>query len=64
MAIEPNHGLEFGQEIFMTVRKDGELVAIELENGTLERWLTEKSSREGSLRVFGADKPAVQEKKV
>src|SRR5437762_12745156 len=49
MTIEPNHGLDVGQEIFMTIRKDGELVAIELQNGTLKRWVTEKADRENSL---------------
>jgi len=37
MPIEQNHGLTFQQEVVMTIRQDGKLVAIELQNGHIER---------------------------
>ena len=56
--LESNHGLTFAQETVMTIRRDGELIAIELQpNGHIERHITERATRAKSLSVFGADKP-------
>ena len=55
--MEPNNGLTFQQETVMTIRQDGKLIAIELQNGHIERYTTEEATRAKSLAVFGADKP-------
>lgn len=57
MPPEQNNGLSFAQETVMTIRQDGKLVAIELQNGHIERYITEEATRAKSLVVFGADKP-------
>lgn len=57
MRIEQNNGLSFQQETVMTIRQDGKLIAIELQNGHIERYTTEETSRAKSLAIFGADKP-------
>ena len=55
---EPNHGLTFAQENVMTIRRDGELIAIEMQpNGHIERYVTERATRANSFAIFGADKP-------
>ena len=54
---EPNHGLSFAQENFMTIREDGQLLAIEEQvNGHVIRHATEVADRGKSLSIFGADK--------
>jgi hypothetical protein len=55
--MEPNHGLSFAQETVMTIRRDGQLIAIEIQNGHIERYTTEEATRTKSLAVFGADMP-------
>jgi hypothetical protein len=57
MNPEPNHGLSFAQETVMTIRQDGKLIAIELQNGHIERYTTEQATRANSMQIFGADKP-------
>lgn len=54
--IEPNHALSFAQECFLTIREDGNLIAIEAQNGKLQRWITEEATRAKSLQIFGADR--------
>jgi hypothetical protein len=55
--MEPNDNLTFQQETVMTIRQDGKLIAIELQNGHIERYTTEEATRAKSLGIFGADKP-------
>lgn len=57
MPPESNNGLTFAQETVMTIRRDGQLIAVELQNGHIERYITEEATRAKSLAVFGADKP-------
>lgn len=54
--MEANHGLSFQQETFLTIRRDRELVGIELQNGHIERYACEPMSRAKSLEIYGADK--------
>ena len=54
--MEPNHDLTFSQEIFMAIRRDGKLEAVELQNGHIERYIVREASRSDSLEIFGADK--------
>lgn len=54
---EVNHGLNFGIDTFICFYKDGELVAIEKQNGKIERWTTEPQTRGLSLTMFGVDIP-------
>jgi hypothetical protein len=63
MNPEPNHGLSFSQEVFLTIRRDGELIAIEEQpNGHTLRHVTKIATRADSLAVFGADKPQKKSK--
>jgi hypothetical protein len=57
MPLEPNHNLTFAQEVVMTIRQDGRLVAIEIQNGHIERYMAEEATKANSLALFGADKP-------
>jgi hypothetical protein len=50
MPPEPNHGLTFQQETVMTIRQDGKLVAIELQNGHIERYTTEEATPASVVR--------------
>ena len=54
--MEPNNGLTFAQEVFITIRQDGQLVAIEEQNGTIHRYMTSEATRSDSLKLLGADK--------
>jgi hypothetical protein len=40
-----------------TIRQDGKLIAIELQNGHIERYTAEEAPRAKSLSIFGADNP-------
>ncbi|MDE2233681.1 MAG: hypothetical protein KGJ90_06290 [Patescibacteria group bacterium] len=56
ITMEPNTGLEFRLETFLAVRRDGELIAIEEQNGHIIRYMTREATRTDSLQAFGADK--------
>jgi hypothetical protein len=56
MTPEPNNGLTFTQESVLTIRRDGELIAIEIQNGHIERYITEIATRAKSMEILGADK--------
>lgn len=51
--MDSNTGLEFGIDTFRTITRDGELVAIERENGHIERYITERSTNAKSNEIFG-----------
>jgi hypothetical protein len=55
MPPEANHGLTFSEEAVLCIYRDGELIAIEKQNGKLERWTTEPATRAKSLEIFGAN---------
>jgi hypothetical protein len=59
MPPEANHGLTFAEEAVLCIYRDGELIAIEKQNGKLERWATEPATRSKSLQIFGADKAQI-----
>jgi hypothetical protein len=59
MPPEANHGLTFSEEAVLCIYRDGELVAIEKQNGKLERWTTKECDRAASLQIFGADKAKI-----
>ena len=54
--IEPNTGLSFSHESFLTIRRDGQLIAIEEQNGRITRYITTEATKADSLSIFGADK--------
>jgi hypothetical protein len=56
MNPEPNHGLTFAQEIFLAIRRDGELIAVESQNGHIQRYVTKEAMKADTLSIFGADK--------
>lgn len=58
--IEPNHGLTFSQENFLAIRKDGQLIAVEEQNGHITRYVTTEATRADSIGIFGADKVTTQ----
>lgn len=64
MPSEPNHGITFAQEVFLTARRDGELLFIEEENGHITRYAIQKTNRSISMQLFGADKPPRLQAKV
>jgi hypothetical protein len=53
--MEPNNGLTFKQEIFLTIRKDGQIVAIEEQNGTIQRYKVELANKADTNEIFGVD---------
>lgn len=56
MPVEQNNGLAYSLETVVCVRQDGQLVAIELQNGHITRYMTKEASRQDSLHLFGLDK--------
>lgn len=54
--LEPNNGLTFQSKEFLAYYIDGKLVAIEDENGHVERYLTEPSSKHKWKVLLGLDK--------
>lgn len=56
MPKEENHGLTFASKEFIAYYKDGELVAIEDENGHVERFLTQPSSRHQWKELLGLNR--------
>jgi hypothetical protein len=53
---ESNSGLTFSQETVLAIRRDGQLIGIELQNGHIERYKTSEATKTDSLEIFGADK--------
>jgi hypothetical protein len=54
-------GITVTEELFLAFRnQDGELLAVEQENGEITRHITEKSSSGKSARALGADLPPAQ----
>lgn len=51
-------GLTFTLESMICYWRDGELVAVEAQNGIITRWQTQKMSRGQSLALFELDKVA------
>lgn len=56
MSTEPNTGLTFTQEIFLAIRRDGKLIAIEEQNGHITRYQTTVADRTASAEIFGTNK--------
>ncbi len=56
LSMEQNSALTFSQEVFFTIREDGELVAIEEQNGHVTRFTVSKADKAATLKIFGADK--------
>jgi hypothetical protein len=56
MPPEPNHGLTFESKEFLAYYIDGELVAVEDENGHVERYLTQPSSRHAWKELLGLNR--------
>lgn len=57
MPREQNTGLTFTQETVLAIRQDGKLIAVEIQNGHIERYACEEATRARSMAIFGADKP-------
>ncbi len=52
----PESGITFTEETFICIRKDGELVGIESENGHITRYETIKTTRTKSREILGIDR--------
>jgi hypothetical protein len=54
--VEVNNGLEFTKEVFMAIRRDGELVAVELQNGGIHRYSVKEATVVETEEIFGTNK--------
>lgn len=55
--IEPNHDLMFSQEVLLTIRRHGDLLAVEEQpNGHIVRHITKVATRGDTMELFGVDK--------
>lgn len=46
------NGIEYQEQVFLAIYKDGELAAIEYKNGTLKRWIVKEADLGDTLELF------------
>lgn len=56
MPIENNHGLTFTREDVVCIWRDSELVAVEMQNGHIVRFMTREATKADSMSLLGLDK--------
>ncbi len=51
-----DQGITYKRIDCIGIYRDGSLVAIEAQNGHIERWATKPCDRKTSMEIFGVDK--------
>ncbi len=53
---ESNTDIVFGEETFITITRDGELIGIERINGHVQRFTTKHATLTDSRKIYGLDR--------